>query len=60
MDAMNTDLKDCVLAFLADHGLNFFLSLLNHLFNTSWMNTSINNQLLQSDPCDLSADWIKA
>ena len=60
MQAMHANRKGCLLASLLNLLLNLFLSLLDHFFNTGRMNTTVVNQLFQSNAGNLAAHRIKA
>ena len=59
MDTMNANIHCCVLTILTDLCFYFSLCFLYHLFDSCRMDTSINDQFLQSNSGDLTADRIK-
>ena len=59
-DAMYADFQYGGLAFLPHGLLYFILRFFDHLFNSRWMNPSVYNQLLKSDPRHFSPNRIKA
>ena len=59
MNSVNSDFKRCWFTFFTDTGFHFFLSLLNHFFNSGRMNTSIQNQFFQSNSGNFTTDRIK-
>ena len=60
MNSVNAHFQSRCLSLFSNHGIYFFLRLFYHLLNSCRMNTSVNNQFLQRDPCDLSSDRIKS
>ena len=59
MQPIDTCIKGCRLAFLADCGFHFFSCLFHHFLDTGRVYTSIYNQLFQCQSCNLSPDGIK-
>ena len=60
MQAMHAHCKGGLLASFLNLLLNLFLCLLHHLFNTGRMDTTIVDELFQSDACNLAAHGVKA
>ena len=60
MQTMNTKVDGCALTSLHNLIVELFLNLGNHLFNTSRMNASVGNQLMQGQAANLSADRIES
>ena len=60
MQTVHAHSKGCLLACFLNLLLNLFLSLLHHLFNTGRMDTSIVDELLQSNTSHLTANGVEA
>ena len=59
MKIMNTTIKCSLFASLKNTLVNKGFSLLVELLNTSWMNTTVCNEVLKCNTSGLTADWIK-
>ena len=59
MDPVHADFQSRRLTFLLDLRINFFFGLFNHLFDSCRMDTSVNNQSLESNAGDFPSDGIK-
>ena len=59
MKTVNTCFQSGIFAFLLHLIVHFLLCLLNRLFDSCRMNTTIHNQLLKSNPRNLSANRVK-
>ena len=57
---MDTNFQGSFFSGFSHHNLDFFLSLLYHLFDSGWMNTSIYDKFFQCNSCHFSPDRIKA
>ena len=60
MDTVNTNIHCCVLTIFTNLCFYFFLCFLYHFFDSSRMNTSVNDEFLQSHSGDLTANRVKS
>ena len=60
MDAMNTNFESCCFTFLTNDRIYFLLRFFYHLFDSCRMNTSVYDQLLQSNSRYFTANRIKS
>ena len=56
---MNANVHSCILTIFTNLRFYFFLSFLNHLFDSGRMDTSIYDQFLKSYPRNLTTNRIK-
>ena len=60
MNSVNANLQGRRFTFFTNHSLDFFLSLLDHFFDSCRMDSAIYDQFFQCDTRHFSADWIKS
>ena len=60
MQTMNTKVDGCALAYLVDLFLDLLGDFRYYLLNTCGMNTSVLNELVQTESCYLAADRIES
>ena len=59
MDAVYTDFEHCGFSLFLDRLIHFLTGLLYHLLDLGGMDTSVHNELLKGDPCNLTSYRIK-
>ena len=57
---MNTNLECRLLTIFTDPFVHFFTGFLHHLFNASWMNTAISDELFERSTGNFTTNRIES